>query len=60
MFSLYSYDELTTLKFVLEPIKKEIPKRKYTRKKKKAENAQEQPQIENNNEEVTEENNGEA
>ena len=57
LFSNHSYDELTTLKFVLEPIKNEKPKRKYTKKKKEAEKAQEQPQIENNNEEVTEENN---
>ena len=58
MFSLHSYDELTTLKFVLEPIKKDIPKRKYTKKKKEAEKTQEPPQIENNDEEVKEENNG--
>lgn len=57
MFSLHSYDELTTLKFVLEPFKKDIPKRKYTRKKKEAEKAQEEPQTENNDEEIIEQKN---
>lgn len=56
MFSNHSYDELTTLKFVFETPKNEKPKRKYTRKKKEAEKAQEEPQTENN--EVTEEDNG--
>ena len=56
MFSNHSYDELTTLKFVFEAPKNEKPKRKYTRKKKEAEKAQEEPQTENN--EVTEEDNG--
>lgn len=58
MFSSHSYDELTTLKFVLEPTKKEKPKRKYTKKKKESETTQEEPQTENNNEEVTEQDNG--
>jgi hypothetical protein len=56
MFSNHSYDELTTLKFVFEAPKNEKPKRKYTRKKKEVEKAQEEPQTENN--EVTEEDNG--
>ena len=56
MFSNHTYDELTTLKFVFEAPKNEKPKRKYTKKKKEAEKAQEEPQIENN--EVTEEDNG--
>lgn len=48
LFSKLSYEELKTLKFVTESIKEEKPKRKYTRKKKVAENVQEPPQIENN------------
>lgn len=58
MFSEHTYDELTTLKFVFEDVKKEKPKRKYTKRKKEAEKTQEQPQNENNDNEVIEENNG--
>ena len=53
MFSIHTFDELSTLKFVFEPIKNEKPKRKYTKKKKEAEKAQEEPQIENNDDVLT-------
>jgi hypothetical protein len=46
LFSRLSYEELQTLKFVTESVKKDKPKRKYTKKKKDAEKPQEEPQIE--------------
>ena len=46
LFSRLSYEELQTLKFVTESVKKDKPKRKYTKKKKEAEKPQEEPQIE--------------
>jgi len=46
LFSQLSYEELQTLKFVTESIKKDKPKRKYTKKNKEAEKTQEPPQIE--------------
>ena len=56
LFSKLSYEELQTLKFVTESVKKDKPKRKYTKKKKEAEKAQEPPQIETeNNEDKTNE-----
>ena len=53
LFSTHSYEELKTLTFVLEEGKKARPKRKYTKKKKEAENAQKEPQIEENKIEET-------
>ena len=56
LFSKLSYEELQTLKFVTESVKKDKPKRKYTKKKKEAEKAQEPSQIETeNNEDKTNE-----
>lgn len=56
LFSKLSYDELLTLKFVTDKVKKDKPRRKYTKKKKEAENAQEMPQIETDeNNEIKEE-----
>ena len=49
LFSTHSFEELKTLTFEFTGIEKEKPKRKYTRRKKEAEKAQEVPQIENNN-----------
>lgn len=51
LFSRLSYDELLTLKFVTEKPKEAKPNRKYTKKKKEAEKAQEQPKTETNAEE---------
>ena len=57
LFSTHSFEELQTLKFELESVENVKPKRKYTKKKKEAENPQEEPQTEENNvvEETTEE-----
>ena len=52
LFSQLSYDELKTIKFVTEDAKTSKGKKKYTKKKKEAEKAQEVPQIENNEEEM--------
>ena len=48
-FSMHTYEELQTLKFVLEGTEKSKAKRKYTKKKKDDEKQQEVPQIEENN-----------
>lgn len=57
LFSTHSFEELQTLRFELSEVKKEKPKRKYTKKKKEAEKAAEEPIEEENNtvEEVVEE-----
>jgi hypothetical protein len=54
MFSRLPYEELTTLKFVTDKPKEVKPKRKYTKKKKEAEKAAEEPleAYEDNNAEV--------
>ncbi len=49
LFSIHSFEELQTLKFELTEVKKDKPKRKYTKRKKEAEKPQEEPQIEENN-----------
>jgi hypothetical protein len=49
LFSELSYDELTTLRFVTNKSKSDKAKRKYTKKKKEAENEEEVPQIEETN-----------
>lgn len=49
LFSQLSYEELQTLKFVTDGVKKTKPKRKSTKKKKEAETQQEEPKIESNN-----------
>jgi hypothetical protein len=59
LFSQLPYEELQTLKFVTENVKKDRPKRKYSKKKKEAEKPKEEPQIETNDVEVKEENNNE-
>jgi len=43
LFSRLPYEELQTLKFVTEGVKKEKPKRKYTKKKKEAQKEKEKP-----------------
>ena len=43
LFSRLPYEELQTLKFVTESVKNEKPKRKYTKKKKEAQNEKEKP-----------------
>ena len=55
LFSKLSYDELKTIKFVTEGVKTTKGRKKYTKKAKEAEKAQEQPQIENNEEKMEEE-----
>jgi hypothetical protein len=55
LFSQLPYEELQTLKFVTENVKKDRPKRKYSKKKKEAEKPKEEPQIETNDVEVNEE-----
>ena len=48
MFSRLPYEELVTLEFVTQAKKEVKPKRKYTKKKKEAEKAAEEPQTETN------------
>jgi hypothetical protein len=57
LFSSHPYDELQTLSFAFTNAKNGKGKRKYTKKKKEAEKAQEEPQTESNDEEIKEENN---
>lgn len=52
LFSQHPYDELKTIKFVFENVKKTKGKKKYTKKVKEAEKTQEPPQIENNEKEM--------
>ena len=52
LFSQHPYDELKTIKFVFENVKKTKGKNKYTKKVKEAEKTQEPPQIENNEKEM--------
>ena len=49
LFSTHSFEELQALRFELSEVKKEKPKRKYTKKKKEAEKAAEEPLEEENN-----------
>ena len=54
MFSTHTYDELTTLKFVLGDVKRPQGRRKYARKEKEAqsENKVDSEERENNGEET--------
>lgn len=56
LFSSISYEELQTLRFVTDSVKKEKPKRKYNKKKKDDEKPQEEAQIESDNNEEKNEN----